>query len=197
MKSYMSELTKRLQKIVKPITKAEERQTMKSVNSYINEEYSRTTVAIHFRILGAELWIDKSLQQDTTSQRLIRVLVADYGNRRNLEFLVDIKGKILQVQNYRGLQPAFHKDEIKEARTIVKRDNRIADTIKSTNGKTTTFVSAFVPEIISNNSTRPSRLVGLRYVSVQKGATASSFLLLAKVIVDLSEQSIISFKTTE
>ena len=49
---------------------------MKSVNSYINEEYSRTTVAIHFRILGAELWIDKSLQQDTTSQRLIRVLVA-------------------------------------------------------------------------------------------------------------------------
>src|SRR2546426_1347486 len=130
MKSHMSELTKRLQKVIAPLNKVQERQVLKSVNSYMNEEYTRKAAAIHFRILGAELSIDKPPQQGPISQRLIRVLVADYGNRLILEFLLDPKAKILKVENYSGLQPAFHKDEIKEARTIAQRDNRIDSMIK-------------------------------------------------------------------
>ena len=186
MKSYMSDLTRSLRKVIAPLSKAEEHRIMKSVTTHMTKNY-RGEAAARFRILEIQLSIDKPSNPKSIPQRLIRVLVADYRNKQNLEFVLDTQGKIIRLEEYRGLQPAFHKDEIKEAQAIAKRDGRLAHIAK----RRGVFVSDFAPETVQENS---FRIVGLRYVSKAKD---NVFQQLARVLVDLSEQKVASFESTE
>jgi Cu2+-containing amine oxidase len=114
--------------------------------------------------------------------------VADYRNKQNLEFVLDTQGKIIRLEEYRGLQPAFHKDEIKEARAIAKRDSRLAHVTK----RRGVFISDFAPETVHENS---FRIVGLSYYLLK--AKDNVFQQLARVLVDLSEQKVVSLESTE
>jgi hypothetical protein len=115
------------------------------------------------------------------------VLVADYSRKRNLDILVDRHGKILRMESYRGFQPAFHDEEIAEARTIAASDTRIAPLARQRG----VAVSAFGPAQILPQS---SRLVGLRYALVSK---AGAPRLLASVVVDLCAREIATCDISE
>jgi Cu2+-containing amine oxidase len=186
MKSYMSDLTRQMRKVIAPLSKAEERRILKSVTTHMTKNYGGGTKA-RFRVLDMELSINKPAKRESIPQRLIRVLVADYRNKQNLEFVLDARGKIIKADKYVGLQPAFHKDEIREARTIVNRDSSLAHVAK----RRGVFVSDFAPETSPENG---SRIVGLSYVLKAKD---NIFQQLARVLVDLSEQKILSLESTE
>jgi hypothetical protein len=186
MKSYMSDLTRRLRKVIAPLSKAEEHRILKSVTTHMTKNYKGETEA-RFRVLGIELSIDKPPKRESIPQRLIRVLVADYRNKQNLEFILDTIGKIVKAEKYTGFQPAFHEDEIREARTIAKRDSRLAHVAK----RRGFFVSDFAPETVPENS---FRIVGLSYYLLK--AKDKSFQQLARVLVDLSEQRVVSLESS-
>jgi Cu2+-containing amine oxidase len=187
MKSYMSDLTRRIRKVIAPLSKAEEHRIMKSVTTRMTKNY-RGEAAARFRVLELELSIDKPPRRESIPQRLIRVLVADYRNKQNLEFVLDTQGKIIRLEEYRGLQPAFHRDEIKEARAIAKRDSRLAHVTK----RRGVFISDFAPETVQENS---FRIVGLSYYLLK--ARENIFQQLARVLVDLSEQKVVSLESAE
>jgi hypothetical protein len=188
MKSNMSDQTKQLKKIVVLLSKKEEQQAIKSVVTHMRQEYQRAVseTAPRFRILGLDRRVEKPQDRQSVPQRLIHVLVSDYTNKRNLVFVLNSNAEIIKTENYNGLQPVFHKEEIKEARTIAEHgDDRIGGLAK-TRG---TFVSTFAP--LSNNSTdMKSRIIGLRYTSFNK--VSSGFQSLARVLIDISDQKIIS-----
>jgi hypothetical protein len=187
MKSYMSDLTKRIRKVIAPLSKAEEHRIIKSVTTYMTKNYGGGTEA-RFRVLGIELSIDKPPKRESIPQRLIRVLVADYRNKQNLEFILDTIGNIIKAEKNTGFQPAFHEDEIRQARTIAKRDSRLAHVTK----RRGVFISDFAPETIPENS---FRIVGLSYYLLK--AKDNSFQQLARVLVDLSEQKVVFLESTE
>jgi hypothetical protein len=187
MKSYMSDLTKSIRKVIAPLSKAEEHRIIKSVTTHMIKNYGGEATTARFRVLEIELSIDKPSNPKSIPQRLIRVLVADYRNKQNLEFVLDSQAKIIRLEEYRGLQPAFHKDEIKEARTIAKRHGRLAHVTK----RRGVFISDFAPETAQENS---FRIVGLRYVLKAKD---NVFQQLARVLVDLSEQKVVFLESIE
>lgn len=193
MKSNMSDQTKQLKKIVVPLSKKEEQQVIKSVVAHMRQEYQKalSETAPRFRILGLDRRIEKLQDRQSVPQRLIHVLVSDYTNRHNLVFVLNSNAEIIKTENYSGLQPAFHKEEIKEARTIAERGNDRVGRLVKTRG---TFVSTFTPD--SNNSSgMKSRVIGLRYTSYNKAS--STFQSVARVLVDLFDQKIISAEVEE
>jgi hypothetical protein len=185
-KSQMSDLTRRMQKIIVPLSKTEERRAIKAVVTYMTEQY-QSGIQPHFRILTLEIIIEKPPMPESFPQRTLRVLVADYGNKHNMDFVLDSAGKIIKVGEYRGLQPAFHDDEIKEARHIAQKDNRVTRLAKMRG----LLVNEFAPEAISETN---SRLIGLHYALAKKNI---GLKLIARVIVDLSENRIISVEAEE
>jgi hypothetical protein len=185
-KSQMSDLTRRIQKVIVPLSKTEERQVIKAVVRYMTEQ-NQSGIQPHFRVLTVGIIIDKPPMRDSLPQRTIRVLVADYGNKHNMDFVLDSAGKIIKVGEYPGLHPPFHDEEIKEARSIARKDDRVAHLEKMRG----LFVNEFVPGIVSETN---SRLVGLHYVLAKKNI---GLKLLARVIVDLSENRIISVEEEE
>jgi hypothetical protein len=185
--SYMSDLTRSIRKVIAPLSKVEERRIIKSVTTHMSKNYGGKAAA-RFRVLEMQLSIDKPPRRESIPQRLIRVLVADYRNKQNLEFVLDAQGKIIRLEEYRGLQPAFHKEEIREAQTIAKRDSRLAHVTK----RRRVFISDFAPETIQENNS--FRIVGLNYVLKAKD---NVFQQLARVLVDLSEQKVVSLESTE
>jgi hypothetical protein len=104
-----------------------------------------------------------------------------------VDFVLDSAGKIIKVGEHPGLHPPFHDEEIKEARYIAQKDDLVAHLEKMRD----LFVNEFVPEIVSETN---SRLVGLHYVLAKKNI---GLKLLARVIVDLSENRIISVEEEE
>jgi hypothetical protein len=136
----MSNETKRLKPVIGPLSKREERQAIKAVTDRLHADLEPGQTS-RFRVLGAVLQIEKPPKRQAVPQRQIRVLVADYGKKRNLDLVVDRHGKILRMEPYRGFQPAFHDEEITEARTIAERDHQIARLAKQRG----VAVSAFGP----------------------------------------------------
>ncbi len=183
----MSDLTRRMRKIIAPLSKQEERQVINSVNAHMQEQFKNKNGS-RFRVLEILLKIDKPEKREALPQRLIRVLVADYDNKKNLEFVLDTRGKIIKLEEYRGLQPAFHKDEVKEARAIAERDDHIAHLAK----KRGYFVSAFSPHVDFHTD---SRILGLNYISMGKKGT--DFQYIARILVDLSEKRLLSVEANE
>ena len=113
---------------------------------------------VRTRIFGAELRIEKPSDARTPPRRAIGVLIVDYGNKRNLDILVDASGKVVRAIDLQGVQPAYLDEEIIDARRIAEQDKRVARYAKMKRS----FVSAFGPERTSDNARR----IGLRYAVV-------------------------------
>ena len=186
-KSQVSDSTRRMQKVIYPLGKAEERRIIKTLLTYMTEQYRQMEVKSHFRLLTVELLINKPSKTESVPQRTVRVLVADYSGKRNIEFILDSGGKIMKVGEYHGLQPAFQDEEIQEARNLAKKDE-LVNRISRTQGL---LVTGFAPESPSETG---SRLVGLHYALVKRRI---GLRMLARVIVDLSESRIVSVEEIE
>jgi hypothetical protein len=89
MKSYMSDLTRSIRKVIAPLSKAKEHRIIKSVTTHMTKNRGGEAAAARFRVLEIQLSIDKPSKPKSIPQRLIRVLVADYRNKQNLEFVLD------------------------------------------------------------------------------------------------------------
>lgn len=178
--SKMSKLTRGLASVIAPLKKKEEYAAIDAAKVHLGTELSD-----HFRIFGAELRIDKPPEPGKAPVRMVGVLVVDYGNRRNLEVLVDIGGKVVNVDDLRGKQPAYMREEIEEARGIAEQDSRVARFAKMKG----LFVSEFGPERASDDGRR----IGLRYAVVYKRRAGR---VLAHAIVDLSTRKLVHFDET-
>jgi hypothetical protein len=178
MRSEMSELTKALAKAILPLSRKEELAAINAANDHVAKDLSD-----HYRILGAELRIDKPSDPRKVPPRMVGVLIVDYGQRRNFEVLVDAKGKAIRVVDLHGAQPAYTNEEIEEARGIAEQDSRIGRLAKIKGS----FVSEFGPERTGDNARR----IGLRYGRADKGRAGR---LLAHAIVDLSARKLVHFE---
>ena len=110
------------------------------------------------------------------------MVVVDYGNKRNVEVLVDSRGKVVNVVDLMGAQPATTDEEIKEARAIAEQDSRVARHAKRKN----VFVSEFAPP----STTEYARRLGLRYAVLEKDRLTGA---VAHAIVDLSARALSHF----
>jgi hypothetical protein len=180
MASAMSDLTKKLARVIVPLKKKEEQAAINAARAYLASQLSD-----HHRILGADLRINKPSDPGKTPQRMLGVLVLDYGHKRNLEVMVDSKGKVVEVIELHGAQPAFTNDEIKEARKIAEQDRSVNRLAKMKNS----FVSEFGPERTPDHARR----IGLRYAIAQKGRPSR---VIGHAIVDLSARRLVEFKET-
>ena len=141
--------------------------------------------ADHYRILGAELRIDKPAQPGKLPDRMVAVVIVDYGGKRHLHVLVNASGAVAKVEDLTGSQPPFSTDEIAEARAIAEQDSRVARHL----GREGLFVSDFGPAPAPDYARR----VGLRYVVLNQGRIIGS---LALAIVDLSARKLVEFEET-
>jgi hypothetical protein len=178
VKSNRSGLTRRLQRVLAPVSKAEERRAMKSAIDYFVNK--RNSDDVRYRVLGATLRVDKPPQPAAVPPRLIDVYIADYDDKRNLAIVVDRRGKVVRSETL-GFQPAFHVEEIAEARQIAEQDERVARLAK----RRGLFVSDFGPSPMGRED---ARLIGLRYAVAR---AHQRFVHLASVVVDLSERKIV------
>ncbi len=178
MKSEMSEFTRKLSKVVLPLRRTEELAAIKAAQQHLAKELSD-----RYRILGAELRIDKPADPKQVPLRMVSVVIVDYGRRRNYEVLVAARGKVARVVDLGAAQPAYTNEEIKEARKIGAQDTRVARFTKMKGG----FVSEFGPERSPDNA----RCIGLRYAQVEKGRVSR---VLAHAIVDLSAGKLAEFQ---
>ena len=121
MKPEMSKLTRDHASVILLLEPKEERAAIEAAKVRVAKELSD-----HYRILGAELRIEKPSDPANAPPRIVGVLIVDYGNRRNFEVLVDGSGKVVRVIDLRGAQPAYTSEEIEEARGIAKQDSRAA-----------------------------------------------------------------------
>jgi hypothetical protein len=183
MNSDMSDLTRRLKPVLAPLSKKEERRAVNAATEHFTAEIGRQA-DLRYRILSTEIRIEKPPKRGAVPERLVRVLIADYTNQRNLEISINGKGKVVQSEVLRGLQPAFHPDEIQEAKEFAQRDQRVARLAKTTGA----FAGAFASDLAHE---RGRRLVGLHYLAAEKGGTAKP---LATVVVDLATGEIVDFR---
>jgi hypothetical protein len=182
MRSDMSSLTRQLGSVLAPLSKGEERQAIRAAVNQLTAEIGRTAEA-RYRVLGAEISIDKPARRGAIPKRLIQVLIVDYGNRRNLRFLVDSRGEFTERTVLRH-QPPFHRDEIKEARAIAEQDARVAELARLRGS----FVSAHAPMMAAEAE---GRRVGLSYTLAARGRAPQP---LALVVVDLCERRLVAFE---
>ena len=179
-KSYMSDLTRKMQSVIRPISKGELNGVNKKVDAYISKQEGEFRP--RFRIIEIGLSINKPDKPESVPSRLIRALVADYSNNRYIEFILDSKGDIVRVKDYEGLQPGASDEEIKEASTIARSDKRLADLL-TTKGL---LVTSFGPHSDTKN-----RVIGLCYSLTKKRIGSQS---IAKAVVDLSERQVTFFE---
>jgi hypothetical protein len=157
--------TRQLDAVLGPLGEEEQQQAIQAAEARIGRETDR------YRILGAELLIEKPTDPDIAPERLVEVLAADYANRRGLRVLVRPTGaEEIEVLAY---EPVFHPDEIAEARQIAERDEGLAELAR----REEHFVTPFSP--ISEIG---ARLIGLRYALAEGDGAAR---LVAGVAVDL------------
>jgi hypothetical protein len=176
----MSQSTRQLARVILPLKPKEARAAINAARARVSDDLSD-----HYRILGAELRIDKPSDPAKTPARTVGVLIVDYGNRRNLEVLVDGGGKVSRIIDLQGAQPAFTKDEIEEARGIAEQDSRVERFARMKGS----FVSEFGPRRTADNARR----IGLRYARVDKGHVTK---VVAHAVVDMSVQKLVTFEQT-
>lgn len=183
MRPEMSSLTKRLAPVLAPLGKRDERRAIKAALDWLAVDLGGLEEA-RFRVLGAELRIDKAPKPRGVPRRMVRVLIADYTNRRNLDVTVDARGRVLKGTAFRGFQPAFYVEEIAEARDIAEQDTRVSGVVKRRGA----FPVPFAP---GHGAEPGPRAVGLHYLMATRGGAAAP---LATVVVDLYEQAVTSFE---
>ncbi len=74
-KSNMSSLTRRLQRVLRPVSKREERLAIKAATARLLSENPGEDV--RFRVIGAELRIEKPAKRSAVPPRLIQVFMID------------------------------------------------------------------------------------------------------------------------
>jgi hypothetical protein len=184
MRSTKSEATRRLGSVIAPLSSAEKQRAIAAVAAYILADAGADA---RFRVLGAELRIDKPANPDELPIRLIQVLAVEYDRRRNLDFTVTTRGKIVQVADSPSIQPTFHNDEIREARDIAERNEQVASVVQVQGA----FASPFVP---IRDAEQHNRLIGLHYAAVRRNLPAQ---FLGTAVVDLSERRLVSFEAAQ
>lgn len=182
MPTYTSELTQRLKPVLASLKKREERRAVKAALAHVTVDTGPGEQP-RVRVLGSELHVEKPPKPDGLPERMIRVLVVDYGNRRIHDVKVDSRGSVAKGEVLRGRQPAFHPDEVRDAREIAERDERVAPLAKLDGS----FAGAFAPH---GSTEAGARLVGLRYLQATGDGGARP---LATVSVDLFEGELKTF----
>ena len=94
IKANMSSLTRRLDKILAPLNKREEKLAIESAVALLTADREIREDA-RCRVLGAELAIERPAKIGALPKRRIRVLITDYSAGRNLEYLVEA-GKVVE-----------------------------------------------------------------------------------------------------
>jgi len=179
-KTNMSALTRRMAKVLAPLSKREETAALRAATATLLADSARRASA-RYRLLSAELLIERPLTREALPKRRVTVRIADYGARQIMEYAVE-KGKVITAHPA-ALQPTFAADEIAEARALAERDSRLTALIQN---QRKLFVSAFSPEKTPKRAGRP---IMLRYLSVTKGRPTA---FLAMVVVDLFSNKVIS-----
>jgi hypothetical protein len=182
MKSYMSDLTREYKRVLAPMGKTEERRAVRAAVEWMAAQAGNAR-DLRYRVLGAEIRIEKPQRPKEVPPRWIRVLIADYTHRRNLQVTIDSEGSVMEGGDLAGLQPAFHMDEVQEAREIAERDPRVKRWAKARRS----FAGAFAPNADRENR----RLVGLRYLAAEKEGQAKP---LGTVVVDLYGSEIVDLR---
>jgi hypothetical protein len=180
LKETRSALTRRHAHLLAPLNKKEERIATRSAEEHLGS-ISPHGQERRFRVLGADLRIEKAERPSEPPLRFTRVVIVDYSQKQNLSVLIDRKGKVARVEKMRG-QPVFHEDEVQEAREIAERDDRLAQ-VRKLRGL---FVSTYAPP---TSFATDARIVGLHYVVSR---SQRQHEMLASVAVDLSERRTVS-----
>jgi Cu2+-containing amine oxidase len=175
----MSPATIALLEVIKPLTAAEERRAVAAAVEQVGQELSQ-----RYQVFPAELRIEKPPKPRSTPQRAIAVLIVDYDKRRTMEVVVSAQGRLVRKTDLTGFQPAFLAEEVRLAREIAERDERVARVMRVRG----VFVSPFGPDRTEEPG---ARLVGLRYAAVSR---RDGLRLLGEAVVDLSEQALVTFR---
>jgi hypothetical protein len=137
MATFMSDQTRRIKRVLKALSKTEERRAVKMATTHFLKQCGDN---VRYRVIDVSLRIEKPEGMKQIPSRIIQVIFADYSRRRNVAVLVDHKGKVLcdEVLSY---QPSLSEEERAEAREIALRDDRVASIAK----RTGVFVSEVSP----------------------------------------------------
>lgn len=186
MTRFMSSQTRRIQRILEPLSKAEERRARKVATEHFLNKAGQN---VRYRLIDVGLRIEKPEGAKQAPLRIIQVVFANYTDRRSVVVLINDKGQVAgdDVLEY---QPSLSDEERTEARDIAQRDERIAPIAKRRN--------VFVSEVSPLNHDvgdleRGARVIGLRYVLLQKGR----YTHLATAVVSITDQSVVSFQPIE
>jgi hypothetical protein len=185
MASYMADRTRQLEQLLSPLGEAEERRAVSAAIDWTTAQAGGAR-DLRYRVLGANLRIEKPRRREEMPPRWIRVLIADYTHRRNLEVTVDGAGAVVEGGELAGLQPAFHRDEVREARQIAERDPIVARWARAERS----FAGAFAPNADRENR----RLVGLRYLAALAAEDQGQSTPLGTVVVDLYGGTVVDIK---
>jgi hypothetical protein len=178
MTSPMSNLTASMRRVLAPLGAREERAAIRSAVEHFRNTQQRTG-ELRYRVLGAELRIEKPQLRESVPPRLVDVLIVDYGGKQILRLTVDRNKEIVESEAL-TFHPAFHRDELKEARRIAERAETFPRTVRGRRF----LVMTFVPEGPPGH-----RRVGLHYLLRGDDAVPTP---VAIAIVDLSEASLVS-----
>ena len=181
MKSNMSKATARWRHLLAPLSRAEERRCVDTALAHLKETTGTLT---NYLSLGAELLIEKAPKRDGAPRRCVRVIVADYGNCRTWNVVLNASGDVEKAARC-NFQPAFHPEEIKRADAIARKDRRVAGCVARRN----IAVEALSPE---EHTHANGRLIELRYVYAPGGRGKE---IVGNAVIDLCKQIVVAAKT--
>lgn len=179
MSRNISPLTRRMARSLKPLSRAEAKRARQTAIDYLRPELERDGKS-RFRVLGAEMMIMRPKSRGAVPKRLIEVIVIDYQNRRHLRVVVD-GARVVEAHELEG-QPAFHAEEIAEAKAIAVAAD---PALRKLQARRTIFLSPFAPGACEPGQRR----VGLRFVLRQKDGSGA---IQAAAEVDLIEQKLLA-----
>jgi hypothetical protein len=171
----LTDSSREVEPVIPPLDEAEQRAAIDLAISEFERVWEPPAGA-RFRVLGAELTLQKPAPGEPP-RRMIDVLIADYDGRRTVRVLIDANGSVAESRPLE-YEPAFHPDEIVEARAIAERDERLARFTRDA------YVRAFVPP---GSPERRGRIIGLRYIR-----RATSQRQAAFAVVDLAGCELVS-----
>ena len=175
----MSIQTKKLMKILSPLGIREEQNAVKVAVAHLTT-YADGPEGSRHLVLGSEVAIARPGKPGAVSNRRIRLLISDYGARRNVEVLVET-GKVVE-SGLLSYQPAFHPDEVAKAKELAEGDPSVARLIKR---------RGLVVDVASPEKPSRSRVISVRYAIAPQGKPAS---FLVTVAVDLWASKVIGVK---
>lgn len=174
----------RFRKAVAPLGKREERRAVAAAVSHFESRLAKRREP-RFRVIGAELTVEKPRSPRGVPTRLVSVVIAHYDAREVLSIQVDAAGRVVSSQAL-DFQPVFHADEVAEARALVEQDAPL----RRAASRKSAFVHVFGP----HQDRRRARLIGLQYLRTLRGDRVES---VARAVVDLDRAQVVSVERYE